>query len=51
MGFEDLPFNQNTAVAEYILPALLIQLLQEVRLMRGDLHSREEKTQWLPTLE
>lgn len=44
MRFEDLPFHQNAAVTEDVLPALLIQLLQEVGLVRGDLHSGEEKT-------
>lgn len=39
MRFEDLPFHQNAAVTEDVLPALLVQLLQEVGLVRGDLHS------------
>lgn len=49
MRFEDLPFNQNAAITKDILPALLIQLLQEVGLMRGDLHSGEEKTRGYQT--
>jgi hypothetical protein len=43
MCFEDFSFNKNTAVTKYILPALLIELLQEVRLMGGDLHSAGER--------
>lgn len=44
MRFEDLPFNQNAAITKDILPALLVQLLQEVGLVRGDLHAGGKKT-------
>lgn len=33
MSFEDLPFHEDVAVTKHILSALLIQLLQEVRLV------------------
>lgn len=49
MRFEDLAFNQDAAVTKDVLPALLIQLLQEVGLVGGDLHSGDEKTRGYQT--